>query len=128
MQNAEPPGSSDRVWQHRDLAAGRWFKLDLVEQLANVGSEVERTISWREKGDVGRSQRSFERALELMDLTLADPKNRGRRKEPCRARELLADYFAGDNQYGSSDALWRRYFLGFAWATQLGRTRARGRA
>lgn len=25
---------------HRDLAAGRWFDLSLVEQLANVGSEV----------------------------------------------------------------------------------------
>lgn len=88
--------------QHGDLAAGRWFELGLVEQSANVGSEVER-------------------ALELLDLTLADPKNRGRRKEPCRAREVLVDYFAGDDQYGSTDELWRRYFLGFAWAAQMRR-------
>jgi hypothetical protein len=114
-------------WQHKDLAAGRWFELDLVEQLANVGSEVERTIRWREKGDAERSRRSFERALELMDLTIADPKNRGRRREPCRCREVLVDYFAGDNQYGSSDALWRSYFLGFAWATQLRRAARRAR-
>jgi len=30
---------------HRELAAGRWFELSLVEQLANIGSEIERTIS-----------------------------------------------------------------------------------
>jgi len=29
---------------HKQLASGRWFKLSLVEQLANVGSDVERTI------------------------------------------------------------------------------------
>ena len=28
---------------HRDLAAGRWHTLPLVEQMANVGSEVSRT-------------------------------------------------------------------------------------
>jgi hypothetical protein len=96
-----------------------------VEQLANVGSEVERAISWRERGNPEYSRRAFERALELLDLTLADPKNRGRRKEPCRCRELLVDYFAGDNQYCSTDEQWRRYFFAFAWATQLRRTAPR---
>jgi len=33
--------------QHKELAAGRWNKLSFVEQMANVGSEVERTINWR---------------------------------------------------------------------------------
>lgn len=30
--------------RHRELAAGRWFGLPLVEQMANIGSEIERTI------------------------------------------------------------------------------------
>jgi hypothetical protein len=25
---------------HKELAAGRWFELSLVEQLANIGSDV----------------------------------------------------------------------------------------
>lgn len=29
---------------HKELAAGRWFKLSLVEQLANVGMDIDRTI------------------------------------------------------------------------------------
>ncbi len=104
--------------QHKHLAAGRWSELDLVEQLANVGSEVERAIIWRNRRNADYSRRAFERALELLDLTLADAKNRGRLREPCRVRELLVDYFAGNNGYGSSDELWQKYFLGFAWAAR----------
>jgi len=29
---------------HAELAAGRWFDLSLVEQLAHIGSEVDRAI------------------------------------------------------------------------------------
>ena len=32
---------------HRELAAGRWFDFSLVEQMANIGSEIEGAISWR---------------------------------------------------------------------------------
>ena len=109
---------------HKELAAGRWFELDLVEQLANVGSEVERTIRGRETGRREYSDRAFERAMELLGLTIADPKNRGRLREVCRAQELLADYFFGNNQYGTDDGFWRRYFLGFAWCAQLRRHNA----
>ena len=36
---------------HRDLAAGRWASMSLVEQLANIGSEVSRCLAWRRKGN-----------------------------------------------------------------------------
>ena len=80
------------VW-HQELAAGRWSRLSLVEQLANNGSEIERTIRWRAKGNTDHATRAFERALELLDLTIADEKNRSRLKELTRLREALADYF-----------------------------------
>ena len=61
------------VHRHRDLAAGGWGRFSLAEQLANVGSEVGRMLRWR-----GRDERlmtgAFDRALELLDLTLADPR------------------------------------------------------
>jgi hypothetical protein len=37
-------------YQHKELAAGRWKELSFFEQMANVGSEIERTVSWRKKG------------------------------------------------------------------------------
>jgi hypothetical protein len=104
--------------QHRELAAGRWFELTFMEQMANVGSEVERTILWRGRGNQEYSTKAVERALELLDLTIADARNRRRLRELTRVREALADYFYADNRYGSSDQLWRTYFHAFAYAAR----------
>ena len=107
--------------QHRDLAAGRWFRLGLIEQLANTGSEVVRALNWRERGDYELTMRAVESALELLDLTIADAANRGRLRELTRVREVLADYFYADNSFGSSPALWRSYFGAFARAARANR-------
>jgi len=107
--------------RHQELAAGRWFRLSLVEQLANVGSEIERAIRWRGKGNAEVGGRAFERALELLDLTIADEKNRSRLKELTRLREALADYFWFDNRYGSCDESWQRYFHAFTYAAAKAR-------
>jgi hypothetical protein len=103
---------------HREQAAGRWQEFSFVEQMANVGSEVERTIRWRRKGKTDISMRAFERALELLDLTIADPRNRKRLRELLRAREALADHFFFDNHYQSTDDSWRRYFDFFLYAAR----------
>jgi hypothetical protein len=97
-------------YKHRELAAGKWQVLSFAEQMANIGSEVERTISWKTKGRPDYSERAFERAIELLDLTIADVRNRKRLKELCRVRELLADTFAFDNVYKSTPESWQRYF------------------
>lgn len=55
--------------QHKELAAGRWQKLSLIERMANVGSEVSPAIAWRKKGSQD-SQLAFERALELLNFTI----------------------------------------------------------
>jgi len=107
--------------QHRELAEGRWITLSFVEQMANIGSEVDRALNWREKNNADYSQRALERALELVDLTLGDRRNVSRLKEVARVREALADFFAGDNQYGSTGPLWRKYFGAFGFAARWDR-------
>jgi hypothetical protein len=107
--------------QHRELAAGRWFRFSLVEQLANTGSEVERALNWKQRGNAEYSTRAIERALELLDLTIADARHRERLRELTRVREVLVDYFYADNRYGSSPARWRTYFNAFACAARAGR-------
>jgi len=108
------------VRQHRELAGGRWERLSLIEQLANVGSEVGRMLRWR-----GRDDRlmagAFERALELLDLTLGDRRWRDRLREIARARELLCDAAAGGHDYGTTLEDLDRYFLAFAMAARRGR-------
>ncbi len=105
-------------YQHKQLAAGRWNTLSFAEQMANVGSEIERTIAWKSKVRPEISLRAFERALELLDLTVADPKNRTRLKELLRVREAVADYFYFDNSYQSTAESWQRYFGSFLFAVR----------
>jgi hypothetical protein len=107
--------------QHRELSAGRWFQFSLVEQMANTGSEVERALNWQQRGNAEYSTRAIERALELLDLTIADARHRGRLRELTRVREVLVDYFYADNRFGSSPARWRTYFNAFAVAARAGR-------
>lgn len=100
---------------HEELASGRWYSLSLVGQMANIGSEVGRAAKGKEAGKAERAEAAACRALELFDLTLADPKNRTRLREVARSRELFADYFFGDNtEAPSSRESWDRYFLPFA--------------
>ncbi|MCK4517925.1 hypothetical protein KAT92_04055 [Candidatus Babeliales bacterium] len=110
------------ILHHKGLTIERWSKFSLIEQLANIGSEIERTINWKTKfDDPACSKRAFERALELIDLTIADPKNRKRLKEVVRSRELLVDHFVYDNLYNTTDESWRKYFYGFSYAAALQR-------
>ena len=103
---------------HQDLTKKRWFEFSIFEQMANIGSEVYRAISWRGK-DQNLSRGAFWRALELIDLTVDDPKNKNRLKEILRMREVLVDYFVGDNQYHSTDESWQNYFYSFNYAARL---------
>lgn len=105
---------------HKDLQK-RWHTLSLMEQLANVGSEVERAIIWSEKGKTDYATLAFERALELLDYTTEGMRDFYRLKELKRLREVLVDYFAGQNIYNSSTKSFRNYFYGFNYAVSLSR-------
>lgn len=97
---------------HPSLVAGRWQTLSLAEQLGNVGSEVFRAIRWHHK-EPASFQQAFERALELMDLTIADPRWR-RRRELTRVREVVCDYLVGENTFQADAASLQGYFDQFA--------------
>ena len=105
-------------YQHSRLAAGGWKKLSFYEQMAHVGSEVERAISWREKGNTTYCQNAFIRALELLFLTIDFCQKKSRLKELTRLYEVLVDDFAGKNEFCSSAKLWRHYFFPFAFAVK----------
>ena len=104
--------------RHREVAAGRWWSLTLAEQLGHVGSEVSRALKWRSRNPQ-IADGAVARALELIDLTLDDPRHRSslaRLRELCRAREVLVDFLAGSNQYGSTEVTLQKYFDAFAVA------------
>ena len=103
-----------RKFIHQELAAGGWYKLSLPEQLANIGSEVSRTRIWQGK-DENIFWGAVDRALELFDLTLMDPRWRGRLREVARVREVFCDALLEGKSYRSSLEDLERYFLPFAF-------------
>ncbi len=114
-----------KILIHKDLTAERWFKYSLWQQLANVGCDVSRAINGKNEGDFEWSRQSFFRALELLDLTIADLKHRGsgRLKELLRVREAMIDYFMFDNVYKTDDTFWHNYFLDFNYLYAIERRR-----
>lgn len=103
---------------HSDLAAGRWRSLSLAEQLGNVGSEVYRALRRHEQRDQAGFQHAFDRALELLDLTVVDPRWKTGRRELTRARELLCDFFYDGNNFRTNPDSLQAYFDQFAVAAR----------
>jgi hypothetical protein len=90
---------------------------DLVKAVV----DVERALNWISKGNPDYSRRALERGLELLELTIADPKHRHRLKELARLREVLLDYFLGENQFGSTESSWKSYFHAYGVAAAIKR-------
>jgi hypothetical protein len=109
--------------EHKGIADGRWFELSLMEQMANVGCDVDRAIRWKNKGNVLYSDDALKRAFDLLFLTIKDPKNKKRLKEVMRVKELLIDYFMDKNIYFSTDEMWHKYFLDYNYMAALERGR-----
>lgn len=104
--------------QHSQLADGRWNSLSFLEQMANIGSEVERAVNWRVKNNQAYATKAFERALELMDLTLASTSKLSRLKEVARARENVVSFFIIDSSSAESSASLKKYFFHFTVASR----------
>lgn len=109
-----------QIKYYKNAAAGRWFQFSPLEQMANIGSEVSGALRWQNK-DEQIFREAVERALELFDLTLADPRWRGGRlRELARARELFCDAIEGGKEYGTTLEDMDRYFMPFAFAARRG--------
>ena len=103
---------------HQNLASGRWFNLTLAEQLGNIGSEVGRALASRKNNQKQREENALDRAMELTDLTISDSRWASRLKELTRGREVLADWFYGDNIYGSTPENLEKYYYYFAYSAR----------
>ncbi len=112
------------MYYHKKLSAGGWANFTLIEQLGNIGSEVGRTIRWYRAKNSERFQISFEKALELFDLTVADPRWMYRLKEITRSREVFCSLITEPEKYDNLeqelDSL-DNYFFQFGVAARLQR-------
>ncbi len=105
------------AFAHASLADGRWHTLSLAEQMGNIGSEISRARQALEKNQ-DRFLSARDRALELFDLTLTDPRWKGRLREIARAREVFCDATLGGHIHGSTLDSIQSYFDHFALAAR----------
>jgi len=106
-------------YRPQNITPQHWSSFSLCEQLANIGSEVGRAISWQTKGNEQYGKLAFYRSLDLIDLTLNVDKHPAHLKELTRLRECLVDFFAGDNRYLSTAESWKKYFYPFNWGARI---------
>lgn len=70
----------------------RWEKLTKREQLLNTGAEFMRAKVWQGE-DKEKFLLALERALELIDLSLRDPKWQGQHLKLLRLRDEVAKFY-----------------------------------
>lgn len=91
----------------------RWFAMGIGEQISNIGSEVNRAIRYKNKNEEDKKKRFYEKAVELLELTCADPKNKHRCGELQECIAELTDYFVGGNEYNTTDEVLIKYYDAF---------------
>ena len=99
----------------------RWAAMPLMEQMANIGSEVGRTRKWLGKNKTQLAEGAFYRGLELLDATIKSGRcnsNMASRSclllELCRARDYFSETFLNCDL--DSMAYLEKYFGQFASA------------
>jgi hypothetical protein len=90
----------------------RWQQKSFCEQMANIGSEVYRAGNWLRKNNSEYAQKAFERALELIDLTLAGNIRPTAIRELTRIREVFCELFCDNKNFDSLN----KYFYYFPLA------------
>lgn len=98
--------------------------MDFISQMANIGSEVGRTLKWKQNGNTALAKNAFIRALDLFDLTIKVGRNNGSQssrdsmlREVLMARDQFCEEYLSEdsNAIAPSD----RYFSQFAKACAL---------
>lgn len=79
---------------HSKLSIDKWFSLPAHHHVLMIAAELNRAKNWIEKGDWNHVRSCYERAFELVDLTVNDPKWRGKIRELLRFREMLAEMYS----------------------------------
>ena len=90
-----------------------WKKMTLPEQMGNIGSEFNRFIKWQAKEEQEQENKSLDRLLELLDLSIENIKINERQKELLRLREVIGDIFYQGKIYNTNEKWIKKYFLNF---------------
>jgi len=78
---------------HKTLTAEKWEKYPFYKQILMIANELNRAKNMILTSDVLETEKCYERAFELIDITASTNKNKGILKELLRLRELMAETY-----------------------------------
>lgn len=76
--------------QHAGLSPERWASFPFEQQILMIGNEMNRSLHHLTLQAWDRSRPSYERVLQLVDLTVGSRLTPSRRRELLRWRDLVA--------------------------------------
>ena len=105
----------------KKLDQARWAKLSLAEKIGNIGSEFSRAKSAEQRNDWEKRQAALERALDLIDLSLAGDFVPAHRKELARLRSLSANCYINGDEFEVTLQQLEDYTFSFALLARSGK-------
>jgi hypothetical protein len=75
---------------HKTLTEERWKKFSFSKQIIMIANELNRAGNWLKKDDSTEVRLCYERAFELLYLTISALKDNRKLKELLRFQEMLA--------------------------------------
>jgi hypothetical protein len=82
--------------QHASLTPERWARFGLDQQILMIANEMKRASALMAPEDLGSRERTYERVLRLLDLTVATQSKPTLRRELLRWRDLVAALFVSN--------------------------------
>ena len=79
--------------QHASLSLERWSSFSIDQQILMIANEMHRAGKLLGSADAGRRLGSYERVLNLTDLTVLAQRKRTLRRELLRWRDLVAELY-----------------------------------
>jgi len=84
---------------HKTLTQEKWAKFVPSKRVLMVANELNRAKNALLRKDREETRQCYERAMELLDLTISICTERNKRKELLRFREMLGlEYLKGENE------------------------------
>jgi len=94
-----------RLKHHKTLKPEKWFAYSMGQQIMMTANEMNRAQNWIAKQAGREADLCYERAFELIDLTIEDPKWKGRLRELLRFREVVGELYTAEKKNGDVNRL-----------------------
>jgi len=82
-----------KLKHHKNLTPSKWKNFPFYKQILMIGSEIMRAGKWIEKNDFEEARNSYERALELLYLTIETLEDKRKLKELLIFKEALLSLY-----------------------------------